>query len=400
MLHIDEIRRQFPILQSGETIYLDSAASAQKPQMVLEKTEKFYKEENANVHRGMHALAEKATIAYEDARASVAKFLNAAKHEIIFTHGCTESINLVAKSWGKSNLKKGDTVALSILEHHSNIVPWQQLQEEIGIQIQWIDIDDDGTLIIDNFDDVQLVAITGCSNVLGTKPDLKLIIEKAHTAGAKVLVDAAQLVVHEKVDVKDLDCDFLAFSGHKLYGPTGVGVLYARRALLESMPPFLGGGMMIGEVTKEGFTSAEIPSKFEAGTPPIAQAIGLHAAIDWLSQYDWNDIQEHEHQLMNIAIESLSTINGLHILPNPNPNPSPTGCISFTIDGVHPHDLTEIVGRNGVSLRAGHHCAQPLHKQLGISSSTRLSIGIYNTKEDIKRAKEEIEKAIQILRPS
>ncbi|MBT4119687.1 MAG: SufS family cysteine desulfurase [Candidatus Peribacter sp.] len=395
MLTIDEIRRQFPLIAAQGSIYLDSAATAQKPQIVLEEVEKFYSEENANVHRGMHALAEKATVAYEDARKTVAKFIGAAAHEIVFTHGCTESINLVAKSWGKANLKKGDTIALSILEHHSNIVPWQQLQEEIGITIKWIDIDDDGSLIIDNLDDVKLVAVTGCSNVLGTKPDLKLIIEKAHAAGAKVLVDAAQLVVHEKIDVTELDCDFLAFSGHKLYGPTGVGVLYAKRELLESMPPFMGGGMMIGSVTKEGFTAAEIPQKFEAGTPPIAQVIGLKAAINWLSQYDWNDIATHEQELISTATDALNTIEGLTILGTPE-----SSCISFTIDDIHPHDLTEIVGRNGVSLRAGHHCAQPLHERLGVVATTRMSFGIYNTKEDIERATEEIQKAIAILRPA
>ncbi|MDA0375916.1 MAG: SufS family cysteine desulfurase [bacterium] len=393
MLSINEIRRQFPILGSNEVIYLDSAASAQKPQAVLDAVHRFYTEDNANVHRGMHALAEKATVDYENARRAVATFIGAAKHEIVFTSGCTGSINLVAKTWGKANLKKGDTIALSVLEHHSNIVPWQQLAEEIGIILKWIDIDEDGTLLLDDFANVKLVCITGCSNVLGTTPDLKLIVEKAHAAGAKVLVDAAQLVVHERIDVANLDCDFLAFSGHKLYGPTGVGVLYGKRELLENMPAFMGGGMMIGHVTKEGFTTAEIPSKFEAGTPPIAQAIGLHAAIDWLSKYSWEDIQKHEQQLINTAIESLKSIKGLRILGLPQ-----TGCVSFVIDGVHPHDLTEIVGRNGVSLRAGHHCAEPLHERLGVNASTRMSFGIYNTKEDIQKAVQEIKAAMQILK--
>lgn len=397
MLHIDEIRRQFPILGSNKVIYLDSAASAQKPQAVLDAVHRFYTEDNANVHRGMHALAEKATVDYENARRAVATFIGAAKHEIVFTSGCTESINLVAKTWGKANLHKGDTVALSILEHHSNIVPWQQLAEEIGIVLKWIDIDDTGSVIIDDLSDAKLVCITACSNVLGTKPDLKLIIEKAHAAGAKVLVDAAQLIVHYKIDVAELDCDFLTFSGHKLYGPTGIGVLYGKRELLENMPPFMGGGMMINEVTKEGFTSAEIPSKFEAGTPPIAQAIGLHAAIDWLSQYSWEDINSHEEELMLYAFNELKTIDGLSIL-NGDTNYEISGCISFTIDSVHPHDLTEIIGRKGVSLRAGHHCAQPLHDRLGINASTRMSFGIYNTKEDIAKAVEEIKAAMQILK--
>jgi cysteine desulfurase/selenocysteine lyase len=394
MLPIDEIRRQFPILHSGEIVYLDSAATAQKPCAVLDAMDQFHTKENANVHRGMHVLAEKATVAYEDARKSVASFLNAAPYEIVFTHGCTESINLVAKSWGKANLQQGDTVALSILEHHSNIVPWLQLQEELGITIEWMDMDNDGTLMIENFNDVKLVAITGCSNVLGVKPDLQSIIEKAHAAGAKVLVDAAQLVMHERIDVQDLDCDFLVFSGHKLYGPTGIGVLYGKRDLLESMPPFMGGGMMIGHVSKDGFTSAEIPSKFEAGTPPIAQAVGLHAAIDWLTQFDWNDIAAHEDELMRTAIETLQTIDGVTIIGKPK-----CGCMSFTVDGIHPHDLTEIIGRKGVCLRAGHHCAEPLHERLGVSATTRLSIGIYNTKEDIACVKKEIEAALHVLQP-
>lgn len=404
-LNIDAIRQQFPILHSGEIIYLDSAATAQKPQTVLDAMNTFYKEDNANVHRGMHALTESATVAYEAARQAVADCIGSAKHEIVFTHGCTESINLVAKSWGKANLSKGDIVALSILEHHSNIVPWQQLKEEIGIQIQWIDIDDKGTLVDDSFKNVKLVAVTGCSNVLGTKPDLKKIIEKAHAAGAKVLVDAAQLVVHQQINVKDLDCDFLTFSGHKLYGPTGIGVLYAKRELLKSMPPFMGGGMMIGSVTTEGFTAAEIPSKFEAGTPPIAQAIGLHAAIDWLSQFSWDDIKAHEQQLRRYAYNELKTIDGLSILNGDTnyelriTNDTIAGCLSFTVSNIHPHDLTEIIGRNGVSLRAGHHCAQPLHDRLGINASTRMSFGIYNNVEDIQTAVEAMKEAIAILAP-
>ena len=409
MLNIDEIRRQFPILRSGEAMYLDSAATAQKPEIVLKSINQFYTEDNANVHRGMHALAEKATIAYENARKAVAGFLNAAPHEIVFTHGCTESINLVAKTWGKKHLTQGDTVALSILEHHSNIVPWLQLKEEIGITIKWMDIDDSGSVIVDDFDGVKLVAITGCSNVLGTTPDLKSIIAKAHEVGAKVCVDAAQLVVHEQVDVQELDCDFLAFSGHKLYGPTGIGVLYGKRKLLEDMPAFLGGGMMINTVSAglrpaddSYFTTAEIPSKFEAGTPPIAQAVGLKAAIDWLSQYSWNDIKAHEQQLMNTAIESLRSIGGLTVLGTSQLSTLNSqlskGCLSFTIDGTHPHDLTEIIGRNGVSLRAGHHCAQPLHERLGVNASVRMSFAIYNTEEDIQTAITQINNAIDILK--
>lgn len=381
-LDIAQIRQEFPMLRSGELIYLDSAATAQKPQCVLDAMGRFLKEDNANVHRGMHGLAERATVAYENARSTVATFIGSAPYEIIFTKNCTESINLVAKSWGKKNLKQGDVVLLSILEHHSNIIPWLQLKEEIGIDVQWFDGDPD---IID--ERVKLVSVTGLSNVLGVRLPIESIIQKAHAVGAKVLVDAAQLVVHEQIDVQKIDCDFLTFSGHKLYGPTGIGVLYAKRELLEAMPPFLGGGMMIGSVTTDGYTSADIPQKFEAGTPPITEAVGLGAAIDWFSQFDWDDIEQHEQQLINQATKQLSTINGLTILSYPpHPNPNPIGCLSFTTEGIHPHDLTEALGKKNICLRAGHHCAQPLHNALGVSASTRLSIGIYNTQEDIATA--------------
>ena len=399
-LNTSHIRQQFPILSKNDYIYLDSAATSQKPESVIKAMNSYYENSNANVHRGMHELAEKATIAYEDSRKTIASFIHCAPYEIIFTKGTTESINLVAKTWGRANLKKEDTVVLTVLEHHSNIVPWQQLQQEIGFTITWIDINEDGTLKINDLDvalatgNVKLVSITGQSNVLGTCPPLKDIIQKVHVAGALCCVDAAQLIAHKEIDIAKLQCDFLAFSGHKIYGPTGIGVLYAKKEHLETMPPFLGGGMMIHEVTTEGFTPAEIPAKFEAGTPPIAEAVGLKAAVDWLSEYSWDDIALHDKELCAYTVEKLSTIKGLSILG------SPTECIvSFSINNIHPHDLTDIIGKNGVSLRAGHHCAQPLHDRLGINASTRLSIGIYNTKEDIDRTIEEINKAILILRP-
>lgn len=385
------IRRQFPILRQQidgkPLIYLDSAATAQKPQPVLDRMQQFYQEENANVHRGMHVLAERATIAYESARETVKKFLNAPHtEEILFTKSCTEAINLVAKSWGKSNLHKGDRVVLSVLEHHSNIVPWLQLKDEIGIEIKWVGIDDHGQFRVDQFVDIMdnggvcAVAVTAQSNVLGTSPPLKEIITKAHDHGAVVLVDAAQSVSHHLTDVQDLDCDFLAFSGHKLYGPTGIGVLYGKRNLLQSMPPFLGGGMMIQEVHQDRFTPADIPQKFEAGTPAIAEAVGLAGAIEWIGQFSWNDIEKHEQSLLTVARESLQSVTGLKIL---GPSSYVSGCISFTINGIHPHDLTEILGRQGICLRAGHHCTQPLHRRLGVIASTRLSVGIYNVKEEM-----------------
>lgn len=376
-LDTNKLRQEFPILRSGELVYLDSAATAQKPEMVLSAMNRFYETQNANVHRGMHALAEAATVAYEEARKTIASFIGAAPQEIVFTKNCTEAINLVARCISPTS------VALSLFEHHSNIVPWQQT----GAAIEWFENDND---INKN---VQLIAITGLSNVLGTKPNVGNIIQHARDIGALVLVDAAQLIVHEKIDVRALDCDFLCFSGHKLYGPTGIGVLYAKQELLEQMPPFLGGGSMIGEVTTAGFTCADIPQKFEAGTPPIAEAVGLHAAIDWLSQFDWSDIQEHETKLMGYATQQLQTIDGLTILGTPV-----QGCVSFTVNGVHPHDLTEILGRKHIALRAGHHCTQPLHDHLGIKASTRMSFGIYNTTEDIDRCITAMNEAISLLK--
>ncbi|MCA9370525.1 MAG: cysteine desulfurase, partial [Candidatus Peregrinibacteria bacterium] len=329
-----------------------------------------------------------------EARKAAAAFIGAAPQEIVFTRGCTESINLIAKSWGSANLRNNDVVALSLLEHHSNIVPWQQLSSEV----KWIGIDDAGHVNMEGLDailkegNVKLISITGLSNVLGTMTPLQEIIQKAHNAGALVSVDAAQLIVHKKIDVKELDCDFFSFSGHKLYGPTGIGVLYAKQELLEAMPPFLGGGSMIGEVTTEGFTCADIPQKFEAGTPPITEAVGLCAAIDWLSQFDWTDIAKHEQALMTYAIEQLKSIEGLHLLSQ-----LPIGCLSFTIPGIHPHDLTDMIGQKNICLRAGHHCTMPLHKHLGISASTRMSFAIYNTKDDIDRCIVAMNDAINTL---
>lgn len=397
-LNIATIRREFPLLASGEVIYLDSAATTQKPEIVLQAMDAYYRNHNANPHRGMHALAEAATVAYEDARTTVASFIGAKPYEVVCTKNCTEAINLVAQSWGKQ-LQKGDTVLLSMLEHHSNIVPWLQLKELIGINIEWIGIDDNGLLKMDDLDcfletnTVKLVSVTGLSNVLGTRTPLEDIAQKAHAAGAKVLVDAAQLVAHAPIDVQKLNCDFLTFSGHKLYGPTGIGALYAKHDLLQKMPPFLGGGMMIGEVTTDTFTAADAPTKFEAGTPPVAEAVGLAAAIDWMNRFAWEDISRHEEDVLRYALSALQSMDGVHVLGAPD-----TACISFTVDNVHPHDLTEIIGRNGVCMRAGHHCAQPLHTALGVGASTRLSLGIYNTKEDIDTAVDAMTIAITTLR--
>lgn len=379
---------------------------------------KFYEEDNANVHRGMHELAERSTAAYEGARTAVHEFLNTRyPEEIIFTGNCTEAVNLVARSWGRAHLREGDAVVLSALEHHSNVVPWLQLKEELGVEVKWIDCDDHGRLRIDMLDaflregNVKLVSVTAQSNVLGVRPPLGDIIATAHAHRALALVDAAQSVSHHPTDVQALDCDFLAFSGHKLYGPSGIGVLYGKREHLESMPPFLGGGMMIREVYRDRFTPADIPQKFEAGTPPIAEAAGLAAAIRWLGQFSWENVENYERALLRSAWEALSSVNGLTVLGPGSSSPrlcsglsdgmdsDVSGCLSFVVTGVHPHDLTEILGCRGICLRAGHHCAQPLHRQLGVTASTRLSVGIYNTVEEIKLAGQAIADAAGALRP-
>ncbi|MDO8648397.1 MAG: SufS family cysteine desulfurase [Candidatus Peregrinibacteria bacterium] len=389
-LTIPAIRRQFPLLAREDLTYLDTAATAQKPQAVLDAMREFYERSYANPHRGMHILAEEATVAFEDARKSVQRFLNAEHlEEIVFTKNCTEAINLVARSWG-SQLKKKDAIAVSLLEHHSNIVPWFQCREQTGAQVAWIEIDDEGHILLDSLDrllakgDVKLVAITALSNVLGVRPPLEEIICRAHAAGALVLLDAAQAAGHGPIDVQKLDCDFLAFSGHKIYGPTGIGVLYAKREILEAMPPFLGGGKMIREVREDGFSPADIPLRFEAGTQPVAEAIGLRAAIEWGEQFTWKDRIAHERELLKRATSVLSGIDGVSLL-GPRSVDERSSCISFTVEGIHPHDLTDILGRKGICMRAGHHCTQPLHRRLGIIASTRLSVGIYNTLEEIDR---------------
>ena len=407
-LPLAKIRQAFPILQrlvDGHPLaYLDNAATTQKPDGILDAMNAYYRTQNANTHRGMHPLAEEATDAYEGARGVVQKFLHACHpEEIIFTKSCTEAINIVANSLplGERMGVRGRNVLLSKLEHHSNIIPWMQR----GARLHWIDIHDDGELRYDNLDrilaqnTIDIVAITGQSNVLGVQLPLQEIIGRSHAAGARVLVDAAQLVAHHPIDVQALDCDFLVFSGHKLYGPTGIGVLYGKRDLLETMPPFLGGGGMVQNVTEEAFVPLDPPARFEAGTPPIAEAVGFAAAIDWLSQFSWNDILAHEQELLRHAEEVLSSVHDLAILGKPPLQPR-TGCLSFTLDGLHPHDLTEILGREGICLRAGHHCAEPLHRRLGFAASTRLSIALYNTPEEINRLPAAIDRARKILKGS
>lgn len=401
-LPLHEIRRQFPILERRcgphPLAYLDSAATAQKPECILRAMDTFLRTANANAHRGMHLLAEEATEHYECARRTIQRFLNARyAEEIVFVKSCTEAINLVA------NALSYKTIALSLLEHHSNVIPWMQR----GARIHWIDIHDNGALRYEDLDRTlqhntcDVVAITGQSNVIGLQPDLPRIIKTAHAAGARILIDAAQLVAHRPIDVQALDCDFLAFSGHKLFGPTGIGVLYAKRELLEHMPPLLGGGGMVQTVNETSFVPLEPPARFEAGTPPVAEALGLAAAIDWLSQFSWDDIIAHEQQLLARATEILSSIPNLTILGKlpavRQPLAAHAGCLSFTINSIHPHDLTDLLSSEGFCLRAGHHCAQPLHKRFGIAASTRLSIALYNTIEEIDRLPAAIERARRLL---
>lgn len=397
MLDLPSIRRQFPFLESDtQSVYLDSAATTQKPRVVIDAMRTAMEHPVGNVHRGQHHETEVATNGYEKARASVAKFIGAAHtDEIIFTKNCTEAINLVAYSWARTNLHAGDTVVLSVLEHHSNIVPWLQLQEEKGITVEWIDIDETGLLRLEQLEaylqtgSVKLVSVTGQSNVLGTRPDTEKIIRMAHAHNAKVMIDAAQLAAHLSMNVSALGCDFLAFSGHKIYGPTGIGVLYTAREVQKEMKPFLGGGGMVHSVNRASFTPADAPHVFEAGTPPITEAMGLQAAIEWQQQFSWADREQHDQQLIEAAIKNLSSIPGLQLLPLTSRFPisdfrPPIGCITFTIDGVHPHDLTDLLGQKGFALRAGHHCAEPLHERLGVNASTRMSFGLYTTEEEIR----------------
>lgn len=417
-LPVADIRRQFPFLEKNGTpapLYLDSAATSQKPQSVLNALTHFYVTSNGNPHRGMHPFAERATQMFEQARETVKQFIHAAStEEVIFTKSTTESINLIARSLGDGFLKAGDAVLISVLEHHSNTVPWLQLKERMGIEVRWIEIDEQGQIDSASMDTqmadghVKLVAITGLSNVTGTAPDLQKIIKAAHEKNALVLIDAAQMAAHLPIDVQKLNCDFLAFSGHKIYGPTGIGVLYGKKKLLTALPPFLGGGMMIREVTRDHFTSADLPAKFEAGTAPVAEAVGLAAAIDWQKQFSWEDRMAHEQNLLKLAHEELMFIPGLRIVGEPATNTPVTdnqspitrhGCISFTIDNIHPHDLTDILGQKNICLRAGHQCAQPLHTHLGITASARLSVSIHTTEEEILMVRPAMLEAIKTLNP-
>lgn len=389
-----KIRNDFPILQREvhpgvKLNYLDSAASSQKPTAVIEAMDHYYRFTNANIHRGVHTLAEEATAMYEDARRRVAHFIGArAPEEIVYTRNTTESINLVMYTWARKNLKAGDVILLTEMEHHSNIVPWQILAAERDIVIKFVPITPDYLFDMDAYRELlklnpKLVSFTHMSNVLGTVTPAKEIVRLAHEAGAIALIDGAQSVPHFPVNVQDLDADFMAFSSHKMCGPTGIGALYGKKALLESMPAFMGGGDMIKKVTFEGFQSNSVPHKFEAGTPAIAEAVGFGAAVDYLSSIGMEVIAAHESQLTAYALERLKEVPG--VLPY---GPAPEhkgGVVSFTMEGIHPHDVAAILDQDGIAVRAGHHCAMPLHQKLGLPATTRASFYLYNTREEIDR---------------
>ena len=401
---IESIRGDFPILSekiNGHPLaFLDSGASPQKPEAVLQRMEHMYRHEYANVHRGAYTLSQAATDHYENARQTVARYLNAASdEEIIFTRNVTSSINLVAHCYGRAFLKSGDEIIITHMEHHANIVPWQLLREAIGIELKVIPIDDAGNLMMDKFEELlsprtRLVSVTHISNVLGTVLPIKEITRLAHAHDARVLIDGAQGIMHSRVDVQDLDVDFYGFTGHKLYGPSGIGVLYGKRDILNSMPPYEGGGDMIDRVTFEKTTYRETPARFEAGTPAIVEAAGLAAAVEYVESIGIERIAAHEQSLLDYATARLSAIEGLRIYGEAEDK---AGVVSFTIEGVHPHDISTIIDSHGVAVRAGHHCAQPLMDRFDLAATARASLGMYNNKSDIDQLVEALEFAKDIF---
>lgn len=387
---VESIRKDFPILQTHvhgkPLVYLDNAATTQKPISVIRKAQEYYSTMNSNIHRGVHALSGVSTEAFETARIKIKKFINAlGKNEIVFTRGATESINLVAETYGRSNLKEGDEVIISEMEHHSNIVPWQLICNEKKAKLKVIPINDDGELIFEEYeklisDKTKIISVVYCSNSLGTVNPVRKIIKAAHKKGIPVLLDAAQAVNHLPIDVQELDCDFLVFSGHKIYGPTGIGVLYGKVNLLDSMPPYQGGGDMISKVTFEKTTYNELPHKFEAGTPNIAGAIGLGEAIDYVLRIGIGNISLHEKELLNYATEAIQSVPGLKIIGTAKEKVS---VLSFVLDDVHPHDIGTFLDFEGVAIRTGHHCTQPAMDRFKIPATSRASFAMYNTMEEI-----------------
>jgi cysteine desulfurase/selenocysteine lyase len=390
-LDVQAIKKDFPIFDDREKplVFLDSAASSQKPRAVLDVMTDYYERSHANVHRGVYALAEEATARYEGARSRVARFINApSEREVLFSKNVTESLNLVAQSWGRANLSAGDVVVLTEMEHHANIVPWLMLKEQLGIELRYIPVTPEHVLDLSNLDQLldgaKLLSFTAMSNVLGTVNPIRRLTDAAHAAGAVVVVDAAQLVPHQRTDVQALDIDLFAFTGHKMLGPTGIGVLWGREALLDSMPPFLGGGGMIREVRLDGFTPDELPHKFEAGTPPIAEAVGLGVACDELDRYGMDEVWAHEQEITTYAIRTLAERFGDDLVVfGPPASDQRGGVLSLGFKGLHPHDITQVLDQSGVCVRAGHHCAKPLMKCLGVGAVVRASFYVYNDTSDV-----------------
>lgn len=405
VLDASRIRADFPIFNREvkpgiPVVYLDSTATAQKPASVIAAMDTFYRRSNANIHRGVHTLAEEATALYEDARQKIAAFIGARAQEVIFTRNTTESINLVAYSWGRANLKAGDVVILTEMEHHSNLVPWQILSAERGIRLEFIPVTAEGLLDLDEYRRLlemapRLVAFTQMSNVLGTINPAREMIQMAHAAGALVLVDGAQSVPHLPVNVLDLDADFLAFSAHKMLGPTGIGVLFGKTPILEAMPPFLGGGDMIRRVYLRNFTANDLPYKFEAGTPAVAEAVGFGAAVDYLNQIGMETVAAYEHEIIAYALDRLSEVNGVQVL---GPAADKKGAVAaFTLTDIHPHDVAQILDTVGIAVRAGHHCAMPLHDKFKLPATTRASFYIYNTRQDVDQLAAGLEKVKKVF---
>jgi cysteine desulfurase/selenocysteine lyase len=401
---VDKIRTDFPILKQKihgkPLVYFDNGATSQKPQVVIDALNRYYTAENSNIHRGVHFLSEQATAAYEAARHKIRHFINArSEQEIVFVRGTTEAINLVAQSYGRTFLKPGDEIIVSAMEHHSNIVPWQMLCEQTGARLRVVPINHDGELVLDEYcrmlnERTKLVSVTHVSNALGTIVPVKEIARLAHERGVPVLVDGAQAAPHLKVDVQELDCDFYAFSGHKLFGPTGVGILYGRSELLDAMPPYQGGGDMISLVTFEKTHYNVLPYKFEAGTPHIAGGIALGAAVDYLEGLDWQQVEAHEHRLLTYATAALSEIKGLRIIGTAKEK---VGVVSFVFDHVHAHDMGTILDQEGVAVRAGHHCAMPVMQRFGVPATTRASFALYNTRQEIDILLRGIQRALEVF---
>jgi len=401
MLDVKNIREDFPIFTERDDnfVYLDSSATTLKPQTVIDAVADYYSKYSANVHRSIYSIGEKATAEYEGSRKKVADLINADYHSVIFTRGTTESINLVAYAWARNNLKPGDEILLTEMEHHSNLIPWQICSQETGAVLKFIPFNEDGTLDLSDpekwfTNKTKLVAVIHQSNVFGTVNPIKDIIKLAKSVSAVTLIDAAQSVPHQKVDVQELDCDFLAFSGHKMLGPTGVGVLYGKPEILEEMPPFMGGGEMIRTVSLNESTWNDIPWKFEAGTPNIAQAIGLGSAIDYINEIGLDKIHEHEQDILTYALEKMQKIPEVNIYGSADERGA---VISFNLENIHPHDLSQLLDNDGIAIRAGHHCAQPIMKKLGVSATGRASFYLYNSKEDVDRLCESLVKTVKFM---